>query len=230
MYKGHKAILVIFIMLLLGFDILLAVNSYYCYTSSEAVKTILKAFIPLVVLLIYYSVSTRHVGKLLIKRSLLLNSLLSFVLLIMCKILYYSLVIDKLYMISSLLYIPAILCLVLAFIDNFQGESKPSLHFRLIIVSVIFLQLFLSFNYILFSIFGYDYYTNLRRYEFIKYHYFSSEEFSYLPSEIPEDATNITFYCEINSFLDSSKALYLEYDSQTVDNAEHHAYYNIAVP
>ncbi len=229
MEKPQKAFLLIFIILLSYFDIILIVNSYYSFTFSYATKTILKSSIPLVILLVYYFASTRHIGRLTINIPLFFCSLLSFCLILICKTLYYSLIIDKIYKLSPFLYIFALLFLLLAFSDNFQENAKYFKHFGLVVPVILILQFFLSFNYILGHFFGICY-TNPNRYEFVKYHYFSEEEISDFPNKIPHDATNIKFYCCPGDSRDSFRVLDLEYDSPSIQNNNHHASYEIILP
>lgn len=222
MEKAEKAFLVISVILLSYFDIILVINSYYSYTFSYATKIVVKSSIPLIILLAYYFVATYHIGKITVNTHLLFSSLLSFCLTIICKILYYSLVIDKFKVALPCLYISALIFLLLAYSDNFQENTKFFKYFSVVVPTVLILQLFLSFDYI----FG-NYYTNPNRYEFVKYHYFSDEKFSYLPDKIPTDATNINFYFETNS---TTGVLNLEYDSPSVQTDNHHVSYNIIFP
>lgn len=223
MEKAQKAFLLISVILLSYFDITLVINSYYSYEFSYATKIVVKSSIPLIILLVYYFVATYHVDKIATNTHLFFGSLLSFCLAILCKILYYSLVIDKLYKVAlPCLYISSLIFLLLAFSDNFQENAKFFKYFSIVVPTVLILQLFLSFDYI----FG-NYYTNPNRYEFVKYHYFSNEEFSYLPNKIPADATNINFYFETTS---TTGVLNLEYDSLSVQTNNHHVSYNIIFP
>lgn len=228
MEKAEKAFLLISIILLSYFDIILAINSYYSYEFSYATKFIAKSSIPLIILLAYYFVATYHVGKIAVNTHLFFGSLLSFCLTILCKILYYSLVIDKLYKVAlPCLYISALIFLLLAFSNNFQENTKFFNYFSVVVPTVLILQLFLSFDYIFGNFF--TYYTNPNRYEFVKYHYFSEKEISNFPNKIPDDATNIKFYCSPGNSMDSSRTLNLEYDSPSVQTNNHHASYNIII-
>ena len=229
MGKPQKALLVIFIFLLLGFNIILAINSYYSYILPEATETVAKSLIPLVILLVYYFIATRHIGRLSINYVFLLISLLFFGAIIIGKVLYYSLIINKIYEFLYLLYIPTILFLMFAFFGSFPGEPKHYWHFRLVVSIVLILQLYFSFYYILAICFC-PYYNNPDRYELVRYRYFSDEEFSYLPNKIPDDATNIKFYCEPRGSYDTTRSLYLEYYSSSIPNDKHHAYYHIIIP
>lgn len=225
MEKAEKAFLLISVILLSYFDIILVVNSYYSYEFSYATQIIVKSSIPLIILLAYYFVATYHMGKIAVNTHLFFGSLLSFCLIILCKILYYSLVIDKLYKPALLgLYISALIFLLLAFSDNFQENAKFFKYFSVVVPTVLILQFILSFDYII----G-NYYTNPNRYEFVKYHYFSEEEISDFPDKIPDDATNIQFYCEPRGLRDPIRTLNLKYDSPSIQDNDHHASYNIII-
>lgn len=229
MGKLQKALLIILILLLLGFDIILAIHSYYCYTYSVAIGNILKSLIPLIISLIYYFITARHVEKLSINYTFLFISILSFIVIIICKILYYLLIINRLYEFLFLLYIPTILFLILAFLNGYLGKITHFWHLRLLFFVVLILQLYFSFDYILDVYFGLSY-TNPDRYELVRNHCFSDEEFSYLPNKIPDDATDIKFYCEPRGSYDTTCSLYLVYYSPSIPNDNHRAYYHIVIP
>lgn len=230
MKKPQKAFLVILIFLLLGFNIILTINSCYSYIFSDAIETVIKSLFPLVILLIYYFIATRHIEKLSINYTFLFISLLSFIILIIGKILYYTLIMNNTYMLFlNLLYIPTILFLILAFLNSFQGEPKHYWHLRLVVFIVLILQLYFSFHYF-FGFYFEPYYTNPNRYELLRHYYFSDEEFSYLPDKIPDDATNIKFYCEPKGDYDVKKILSLEYYSPSILNNGHRAHYYIEIP
>lgn len=230
MNKLSKSILVVFILLLIVFNVSLSIDEFYHYTFSQALPFVLKSSIPLIILLLYFFIVTHQSEKLSINYAFLFISLASFIIAFTCKVLYYSIIInDNIYQFSVFLYIPAILFLVLTFLDSFQGESNHPWHFYVIIPVLLILQLCLSYGYIFFALDSLDY-TNPNCYKFVKCHYFSDKEFSYLPDEIPNDATNIIFYFDAGTSFHPTRTLHLEFDSLSFSPNNSHVEYEIIIP
>lgn len=228
MNKSHKTLFIFLIIILLCYNLHNSFLTFYCNVFHEnLIKEVFIRAIPLFILLICYFSNIRHSPKLSINRTFLVFSIFIFAMIEIHKLLYFYLLIDNMdntfLLFMNLLFV---FFMVLTFFKNFKRGESIMIHLCFIWSIFFILQLFYEIK--TFSITDFYTYTNPNRYEFVKYHYFSDSEFSYLPDKIPEDATNIIFHYD-DPFI-SGKDLYLEYDSPSISNENHHARYHIVLP
>ena len=123
------------------------------------------------------------------------------------------------------MYLLFIIFLTLSLFKNFENKSSIIIFLFFILPASFCIQLLLI---LITSTQQLDAsYTNPNRYEFVKYHYLTDIEFSSLPDELPDDATNIVFRYDSSM---GTKTIHLEYNSATIDNEEHYIKYDISSP
>ena len=230
MNKSHKTLFIFLIVLLLSYNLSESFLTIYCHTfCKETIEIIVIRAIPLLILLLCYLTNIRFSSKLSINYLYLFISIVSFLIAKMHILFYLYLLIDPVDNLFLLIMnIISAIFMVLTFFKNFK-RKEGSIVFLFLIVPI-FLILQLIFEMKTFGISLPYSYTNPNRYEFVKYHYFSAKEFSYLPDRIPEDATNIIFHYNSYSLFSQDEDLYLEYDSPSIPNSEHHIKYEITIP
>ncbi len=223
MNKSRKVLFIFLITLLLAYNIHYSFLTFYCASFNiNTIKDVIIRAVPLIIAVIYYLSNIHSSNKLSINFICLFISISIFIIIKIHKLLYFYLLINAID--NTFLFIMNILFILfmfLAFFKNFKRGESIVLYSLLIFP--IFLILQFAFEIMNFGTTDFYTYTNPNRYEFVKYHYFS--EYSFLPDKIPEDATNIVF--RYNSYLTNIKDLYLEYDSPSIKNDEHHIIYEI---
>lgn len=230
MNKSHKTLFIFLIVLLLSYNLSESFLTIYCHTfCKETIGIIVIRAIPLLILLLCYLTNIRFSSKLSINYLYLFISIIGFLIAKTHILFYLYLLIDHVdNSFLLIMYITSALFMVLAFLRNFKMKEGKIVFLFLIVP--IFLILQLIFEMKTFGISPPYSYTNPDRYEFVRYHYFSAKEFSYLPDRIPEDATNIIFHYNSYSLFSQDEDLYLEYDSPSIPNNEHHIKYEITIP
>lgn len=225
MNASQKTLCIFLIVILLYLNFIWIFDLFFSYAFSEKIVVVsLIRLIPLLILLVYYFATRHYHEKLSVNRLFFILSIVSLIIAQIHCLLYYYLFINKIN--NSFVFIMHLLFLlffILAFRKNLKKDEKTGLFLFLIIPIFLFLQLFIV------AMLGIEFisldYTNPSRYEFVKYHYLTEPKFSILPDKLPEDATNITF--EYNDSF-GVKTILLEYDSQSVNNDEKHAKYEIS--
>ena len=173
-------------------------------------------------------------AKLLINLFFLFCSFLCFAFVLLDMYLYYSV---PTYNYSSFFIEPIllfgflfVLFLLLAYRKNFKGFFTSVIPFTYTLITfAILVTVELSFLLPASIVISGFKITNPDRYEFVKVHYFTSEDLASFPDKIPEDATNIIFFYTYDFLKHSYKSLTLEYDSNTITSDNHHASFYVKV-
>lgn len=230
MNKSHKTLFILLIVLLLCYNLSESFLTIYCHSfCKETIEIIVIRAIPLLILLLCYFTNLRLPKKLSVNYFCLFISIITFIIAKIHILFYLYLLIDHVDNAFLLIInIVSAIFMVLTFFKNFK-KKEANIVFLFLIVPI-FLVLQLIFEMKTFGIAPSYSYTNPNRYTFVKYHYFSAEEFAYLPDKIPEDATNIIFHYNSYSLFSQDEDLYLEYDSPSIPNNEHHIKYEIIIP
>lgn len=224
MEKFQKALGKIIVILLSCFNIYIIVEFFMLYSLKAAFILSIILSLPLIFLLVC---SEEPNIKISVNYVFIAFGLLSFLALLIYKICFLLVIIPHSNnLLACILLVSFILFIILAFLKNLKDAHwiyNLILAFVFIYIIPHILVLFIPIACTFGDI------TNPNRYNFVKLHYFSPEETRSLPEEIPSDATNINFYYTHTLRDGGSRKLYLEFDSNTITENDHHAIYNIYV-
>ena len=223
MNKSHKTLFIFLIILLFNYNLSESFLTFYSHTfCNDTLKVAVIRAIPLLILLICYFTNISSSKKLSINYICLSIGILAFIIIQIHKLAYFYLLIDNIN--NTFLFIMNVIFIFFIFLTFFRNLKKGEyIILYIFLVVPIFITLQFVFEIKIVGITPICTYTNPARYEFVKSHYFSTDNFSYLPDKIPDDATNITFYYDFYSTED--RKLYLEYNSYTIQNENHYIKY-----
>lgn len=228
MTSSKKAFLIMLILTFSCINLFYTIENFLLHTFVEVIHFLVISNILLFIIICYFLIKNNHSIKISINYKFLLVSLISFFLIIIYKCCYYLLIItDYNTILIILLWIFFIIFIILAFIKNINKNiTTCTTYFIILMPFLIFIQ-YIFLCIASFQSFGFNKVTNINRYEFVQFHYFSDEDIKSLPKEIPSDATNIYFYYYEDIFEHSYKSLILEFDSKSI--SEQRIEYHIIV-
>ncbi len=234
MEQLKKSFFIIMLIGMLCINILFMTQNFLKQTFDIAIRFSILLNIPLLIAFIFFLTRFHRSAKLMINYFFLLCSFLCFAFVLLDMYLYYSV---PTYNYSSFFIEPIllfgflfVLFLLLAYRKNFKGFFTSVIPFTYTLITfAILVTVELSFLLPASIVISGFKITNPDRYEFVKVHYFTSEDLASFPDKIPEDATNIIFFYTYDFLKHSYKSLTLEYDSNTLTSDNHHASFYVKV-
>ncbi len=234
MEQLKKSFFIIMLIGMLCVNIFFMTQNFLKQTFDIAIRFSILLNIPLLIAFIFFLTRFHRSAKLMINYFFLLCSFLCFAFVLLDMYLYYSV---PTYNYSSFFIEPIllfgflfVLFLLLAYRKNFKGFFTSVIPFTYTLITfAILVTVELSFLLPASIVISGFKITNPDRYEFVKVHYFTSEDLASFPDKIPEDATDVILSYNGEIFNSSRKSLLLEFDSNTITSDNHHASFYVKV-
>lgn len=227
MNKSNKSFFLIIIIVTMYINIFLILKSFLFCRLNDTLILAFYVSIPLIILLIIYFLCNKHKSiKLNINYSFFIFSFLFFVSITLYYICYaFVFIYDFNIIIVSLLVIFSIIFLFISFYKNFEINRNALQYIPISLIYII--AQFLLIVFINFLFYDTIKVSNPNRYEFVKYHFYSSSELTSFPKEIPKNALNVSLkYIEHKEISSYQKSFRLEFDiNVSKDKVQHFEYY-----